>query len=99
LDGFTANNYNPQEWVKLIEESGAKYTVITTKHHDGIALWDTKAEKGLSTAKDATTKKDVLTPFIKAIKASNLKTGFYYSLPDWSHPYYDINTRTQNVMN
>ena len=95
LNGFTGKNYNPQQWVKLIEESGAKYTVITSKHHDGIALWDTKAEKGLSTAKDAVAKKDVLTPFIQAVKKSNLKTGIYFSLPDWSHPYYDIKTKTQ----
>ena len=35
--GFTAKNYDPKAWVKLIEESGARYTVITTKHHDGVA--------------------------------------------------------------
>lgn len=95
LNGFTAKQYTPQEWVKLIEESGAKYTVITSKHHDGIALWDTKSEKGLSTAKDAVAKKDVLTPFIQAVKKSSMKTGLYFSLPDWSHPYYDIKTKTQ----
>ena len=95
LNGFTAKKYNPQEWVKLIEESGAKYTVITSKHHDGIALWDTKADKGISVVKDAAAKKDVLTPFIQAVKASSLKTGIYFSLPDWSHPYYDIKTKTQ----
>lgn len=48
--GFTASAYNPQEWVKLIKESGARYTVITTKHHDGVALWDTKVGD-LSTVK------------------------------------------------
>ena len=42
-NSFTASKYNPKEWVDLIKESGARYTVITTKHHDGIALWDTKA--------------------------------------------------------
>ena len=40
--GFTASKYDPKAWVDLIKESGAKYTVITTKHHDGVALWDTK---------------------------------------------------------
>lgn len=95
LAGFTGKNYNPQEWVNLIEESGAKYTVITSKHHDGIALWDTKAQQGLSIPKDAAAKKDVLTPFIQAVKKSSLKTGLYFSLPDWSHPYYDIRTRSQ----
>ena len=42
LNGFNAKNYNPKDWVNLIEESGAKYTVITSKHHDGFALWKSK---------------------------------------------------------
>ncbi len=42
LAGFKAENYHPEEWAKLIKESGAQYTVMTTQHHDGVALWDTK---------------------------------------------------------
>ena len=42
-EAFTAENYDPAYWARLIKESGARYTVITTKHHDGFALWDTKA--------------------------------------------------------
>jgi len=42
LNGFTAQNYDPKTWVKLFVESGAKYAVITSKHHDGVALWDSK---------------------------------------------------------
>ena len=42
LDGFTASAYKPEEWASLIKESGAKYAVLTSKHHDGVALWDTK---------------------------------------------------------
>ena len=49
-DGFTAGKYDPAGWAELIRESGAKYTVITSKHHDGVALWDTKAS-GLSVPK------------------------------------------------
>lgn len=96
LDGFSAEKYNPKEWVSLIKDSGAKYTVITTKHHDGISLWDSKQDNALTTKNDAKAQMDVLTPFVEEVKASGLKTGFYFSLPDWSHPYYDIKTRTQN---
>ena len=39
-EGFTASKYDPKAWVELIKESGAQYTVLTTKHHDGVALWD-----------------------------------------------------------
>ncbi|SIS62958.1 alpha-L-fucosidase [Chryseobacterium gambrini] len=95
LNGFSAAKYKPDDWVKLIKNSGAKYAVITTKHHDGVALWDSKAEKSTTIPKNSLAQKDVLSPFISALKNSGLKTGLYYSLPDWSHPYYDINTRTK----
>lgn len=85
-DYFTADKYDPQEWVDLIKESGAKYTVITTKHHDGFALWDTKAGK-VSSVKSSPAKRDVIAPFAKAVKDAGIKLGFYYSLIDW--PYAD----------
>ncbi|HFK5529546.1 TPA: alpha-L-fucosidase [Elizabethkingia anophelis] len=92
LNGFTAYNYNPNEWIRLIKKSGAKYSVITTRHHDGVSLWDSKAEKAITTIKNAAAKKDLLAPFIAGLKNAGLKTGLYYSLLDWSHPYYNINT-------
>lgn len=95
LNGFTASQYQPENWVQLIKNSGAKYAVITTKHHDGVSLWNTKEEKAISITKNSVAKKDVLTPFISELKKSGLKTGLYFSLPDWSHPYYDVNTRTK----
>ncbi len=95
LNGFSASQYQPSQWADLIRESGAKYAVITTKHHDGVSLWNSKAEKAITVPNNALAKKDVLSPFVSAIKNSGLKTGLYFSLPDWSHPYYDINTRTK----
>jgi alpha-L-fucosidase len=87
LHGFNAKNYDPEYWAELIKESGAKYTVITTKHHDGVALWDSKYGN-LNTIKQAKAKKDLLTPFVNAARKENLKVGLYYSLLDWSHPDY-----------
>ena len=86
-EAFTAANYDPEYWAKLIKESGAKYTVITTKHHDGFALWDTKAGK-VSSVKSSPAKRDVIAPFAKAVRDQGLKLGFYYSLIDWPHPDY-----------
>lgn len=51
-NGFTAANYDPEEWAKLIRESGAKYAVLTTKHHDGVALWDTQQLTPETSAED-----------------------------------------------
>ncbi|MCO5237267.1 MAG: alpha-L-fucosidase [Chitinophagaceae bacterium] len=87
LNGFTAKNYDPEAWVELIKESGARYAVITTKHHDGIALWDTKLNN-MSTAKLTPARKDVLTPFFQALRNAGLKAGAYFSILDWSHQDY-----------
>ncbi|MCO5238498.1 MAG: alpha-L-fucosidase [Chitinophagaceae bacterium] len=87
LNGFTAKNYDPQSWIELIKESGARYAVITTKHHDGIALWDTKVNN-MSTAKLTPARRDVLTPFFRALRNAGLKAGAYFSVLDWSHQDY-----------
>jgi len=85
--GFTAANYKPKEWAKLIKQSGAQYTVITSKHHDGFALWDTKFGN-LNAVQHSPAGKDLLTPFVKAARKEKLKLGIYYSLPDWSSDLY-----------
>ncbi|GGW28221.1 alpha-L-fucosidase [Arenibacter certesii] len=85
--GFTAKKYDPAAWVDLIKKSGAKYSVITSKHHDGFALWDTKFGD-FNAVKGASSKKDVLTPFVSELRKNNLKVGIYYSLPDWSYNDY-----------
>ncbi|MCD7926316.1 MAG: alpha-L-fucosidase [Bacteroides sp.] len=92
--GFTASKYDPKAWVDLIKESGAKYTVITTKHHDGVALWDTKVGD-ISVVKSTPAKRDLIAPFVKEVRKQDLKLGFYYSLLDWSHPDYPNKTRTE----
>jgi alpha-L-fucosidase len=87
INGFTARNYDPNYWAGLIKSSGARYSVITSKHHDGIALWDTKMND-LSIPKRSPAKRDVLTPFVKALRDKNIKVGLYYSLIDWGYPDY-----------
>lgn len=93
--GFTAKNYHPEEWAKLIKESGAKYTVLTTKHHDGFALWDTKVGK-LSAVKSSPARRDLISGFADAVRKEGLKLGLYYSLIDWSYKDYPGFTRKQN---
>lgn len=87
LKGFTASNYDPQAWADLIKESGARYAVMTTKHHDGVALWDSKYSK-LDVANSTPAKRDVLTPFYAALRRDSIKVGAYFSLIDWSHNDY-----------
>lgn len=87
MKGFTALKYNPQQWAALIKETGARYAVITTKHHDGMALWPTK-QNHLNVVTNTPAKQDVLGPFYKALTEQGIKKGAYFSLLDWSHPDY-----------
>ncbi|HWI90629.1 MAG TPA: alpha-L-fucosidase [Flavisolibacter sp.] len=87
MKGFTASKYNPASWAALIKESGARYAVITTKHHDGLALWPTK-QNHLSTVKNTPAKKDLLKPFYEALDKQGIKRGAYFSLIDWSYNDY-----------
>ena len=91
LDGFGAEKYDAKEWANIIKESGAKYTVITTKHHDGFALWNSKYGK-LNSLNSSKSKSDLLTPFVKEVRDRGLKLGLYYSLPDWSYEDYTFHT-------
>ena len=94
LKGFNATNYNPSEWAQLIKESGAKYAVLTTKHHDGVALWDTKCGN-LDVVEKSPAGKDLVQPFVKELRKNDVKVGLYYSLLDWSHPDYPNKTRIE----
>jgi alpha-L-fucosidase len=87
LNGFTLKNYDPAAWADLIQESGARYSVITTKHHDGVAMYDTKMND-LSIVKATPAKRDMITPFFQELRKRNIKCGAYYSLIDWTYPDY-----------
>lgn len=78
--------YNPEAWVKAAKDAGMKYIVITAKHHDGFALFDSKASKW--NVVDATPyKKDLLKPLADACRKEGIKLGFYYSqAQDWNNP-------------
>lgn len=87
LDGFTASRFDADYWAELIEKSGAKYAVLTTKHHDGVALFDTKYSD-LSVVKRTPARRDIVKEYAEAISKRGIRLGLYYSLIDWSHPDY-----------
>lgn len=87
LDRFTLKNYSPGQWADLIQESGAKYAVITTKHHDGVAMYDTKMND-LSILKESPAKQDMIGPLFEELRKRNIKCGAYFSLIDWSFSDY-----------
>lgn len=83
---FNPVKYDPDAWVRLAKEAGMKYIVITSKHHDGFALFDSKVTDW--DVVDATPYgKDLLKPLAEACRKHGLKLGFYYSqAQDWNHP-------------
>jgi alpha-L-fucosidase len=84
--GFTAERYDPEAWAALFKEAGARYAVLTSKHHDGFALWPT--ELGDLDVMATPAGRDLLRPYADALRAEGLKVGFYFSHLDWSHPDY-----------
>ena len=83
---FNPVRYDPDAWAALAREAGMKYLIITSKHHDGFALYDSKVTEW--DVVDATPyKKDVLAPLAAAARRRGLKFGLYYSqAQDWVHP-------------
>ena len=88
FDHFNPDLYDPRHWAKTAREAGMKYFVITTKHHDGFCLWDTKFTDYKVT--NTPYGKDLLRPMIEAFRAEGLKVGLYHSLIDWHHPEFPI---------
>ncbi|MFI5193750.1 MAG: alpha-L-fucosidase [Chitinophagales bacterium] len=89
-DRFKAELFNPDEWAKVIEESGAKYVVLTSKHHDGFALWPSKEATdswGFPwNAAVAGPHRDLLGDLFKALRKTTVHAGLYYSLYEWYNP-------------
>ncbi|WP_449438419.1 alpha-L-fucosidase [Pedobacter steynii] len=83
---FNPVKYDPDAWVKMAKDAGMKYIIITAKHHDGFALFNSKASKW--DIADATPYgKDLLKPLAEACKKQGIKLGFYYSqAQDWNNP-------------
>ncbi len=85
---FDPDLYDPNAWAAAASDAGMKYFVITTKHHEGFCLWDTKYTDYNAT--NTAAGRDLLKPMVKAFRERGMHAGFYYSLLDWHHPHYVI---------
>ena len=88
FDLYNPDLYNPREWARQAKAAGMKYAVITTKHHEGFCLFDSRYTDYKAT--NTAAKKDLIKEWVEAFRAEGLKIGFYYSLIDWHHPDYTI---------
>ncbi|MFP4216218.1 MAG: alpha-L-fucosidase [Phycisphaerae bacterium] len=85
-ENFRAEQYDPAAWATFAAECGMKYVVLTTRHHDGFALWDTDTTE--FNAARLGPGRDLVAPFVEAVRSAGLKVGLYFSVADWTHPDY-----------
>jgi alpha-L-fucosidase len=90
FDQFNPDLYDPREWARQAKRAGMKYAVITSKHHEGFTLFDSAVTDYKATNTPA--KRDLLKAWVEAFRAEGLRVGFYYSLLDWHHPSYTVDS-------
>jgi alpha-L-fucosidase len=81
---FNPKTYDPDKWIKAAKDAGFTYAVLTTKHHEGFAMWP--SNYGNFSTKNYMGGRDLIKPFVDACRKYGLKVGLYYSPPDW---YFD----------
>lgn len=97
---FKAELFNPDEWADIFQRSGAKYIVLTSKHHEGFALWPS-AQAWNWNSVDIGPHRDLCGDLINAVRAKGLRMGYYYSIYEWYNPLYqsgDIERYAQEHM-
>jgi len=87
---FRAEHFDPGQWAGLFRRSGARYVVLTSKHHEGFALWPSAQSTNWNSV-DIGPHRDLCGDLTQAVKAAGLKMGFYYSLYEWYHPLFRSN--------
>ncbi len=78
---FNPEKYDPDKWFQAAHAAGFRYVVLTSRHHDGFALWPSSS--GDFSTKNYMGGRDLLKPYVEAARKNGLKVGFYYSPPDW----------------
>jgi len=95
---FKCQLFNPDEWATMLAGSGAKYVVLTSKHHDGFCLWPSKeADQSWGrpwNSAETGPMRDLLGDLTKAVRKTPVKMGIYYSLYEWYNPLYTLNPDT-----
>jgi len=91
FDNFDPDQYDPKAWAKKAKAAGMKYVVLTTKHHEGFCLFDSKYTDYKATNTKA--KRDLVKEYVDAFRAEGIHIGFYYSLIDWHHPDFTIDAQ------
>lgn len=87
---FKAEMFDPDKWAEIIRQSGARYVVMTSKHHEGFTMWPS-ANSWNWNCMDVGPHRDLAGELSKSVKSKGLHMGFYYSLYEWFNPIYTEN--------
>lgn len=90
IEYMDADLYDPASWARNAKQAGMKYAILTAKHHDGFAMWDTATSDYKIT--NAPAARDVLREWADAFRAEGIKIGYYYSVIDWHHSDYTMDS-------
>ena len=88
---FRAEHFHADDWAKLFRKAGARYVVLTSKHHDGFCLWNSRYSPHWNSVVMGP-HMDIMDSISRAVTCQGMHFGFYYSLLEWSHPLYDKKT-------
>lgn len=84
---FKAEFFEPDKWAELFKKSGARYVVLTSKHHDGYSLWPSEHSPGWNSVETGP-KRDIIQDLSTAVRKAGMRMGLYYSLLEWNNPLY-----------
>jgi alpha-L-fucosidase len=87
-DRFRPRHYDPDRWATLARDAGARYMVMTARHHDGFSLFDSPSSHGRFDSVHSAARRDLIAPFVTAVRRKGLRVGLYYSPLDWRFPGY-----------
>jgi len=85
---FDPQRYDPKEWVHVAREAGMNYMVLTARHHDGFAMWNSPSSIDHFTSVDTAADRDFVREYVEACRKAKMRVGLYYSLMDWRIPGY-----------
>lgn len=87
-DRFNPKHFDPDSWAKLAKAAGAEYMVMTARHHDGFAMFDSPSSHGSYDAVHSAARKDFIAGYVAAVRRQGMRVGIYYSPMDWRFPGY-----------
>lgn len=87
---FDPDLYDPKSWARDAKAAGMKYAILTSKHHDGFAMWDTATTE--FNVMNTPARRDVLKEWVEAFRSEGIRIGFYFSVIDWHHEHYTMDS-------